>query len=55
MTDQEARAHHLAVQFSQALHPDLKNQLDSSTLEFLYQRFLEDYENAFEYFKKHMS
>ncbi len=55
MTDQEARAHHLAVLFTQELHPDLKNQLDSSTLEFLYQRFLEDYESAFEYFKAHMA
>lgn len=55
MTDKESRAHNLAVLFTQALHPDLKNQLDSSTLDFLYQRFLEDYESAYEYFMLHMS
>ena len=55
MTDIELRAHNLAVAFSQNLHPELNKQLDSSTLEFLCQSFLEDYEAAYEYFQEHMN
>ncbi len=54
MTDKETRAHDLAVVIAQNLHPELNKQLDSSTLEFLCQTFLEDYEFAYEYFLKEL-
>jgi len=54
MTDIELRAHDLAVVFTQNLHPDLNKQVDQSTLEFLCQSFVSDYEAAYEYFKIHM-
>ena len=55
MTDNELRAHDLAVVFTRNLHLDLSNQLDSSTLEVLCERFLADYESSYEYFKSHIS
>ncbi len=55
MTDTELRSHDLAVAVTQNLHPDLNRQLDSSTLEFLCNTFLEDYEAAYEFFKTHLS
>lgn len=54
MIDKEKKAHDLAVAFTQNLHPGLNQQLDSSTLEFLCQTFLNDYEASFEYFKNHI-
>ena len=54
MTDNEKRAHDLAVAFAQNLHPDLSKQLDQSTLDFLCRSFATDYEAAFEYFKAHL-
>ena len=54
MTDIELRAHDLAVAFTKNLHPDLNQQVDQSTLEFLLQSFLSDYEAAFEYFRVHL-
>ncbi len=55
MTDNELRAHDLAVVFTRNLHLDLSNQVDSSTLEFLCERFLTDYESSYEYFKSHIN
>lgn len=54
MPDKEKKAHDLAVAFTQNLHPGLNQQLDSNTLEFLCQSFLNDYEDAFEYFYSHL-
>ena len=55
MTDIELRAHDLAVTFAQNLHPDINQQLDQNTLEFLCQLYVEDYEAAYEYFKAHLT
>jgi hypothetical protein len=55
MTEQESRAHDLAVVFVQELHHDLRAESDKSTLDFLYRKFLEDYHSAFEYFSRHIS
>lgn len=55
MNDKELRAHDLAVSFTQNLHPGLNTQLDTSTLEFLCERFLNDYEASYEYFKNHIN
>lgn len=54
MTDQEQRAHDLAVVFTQELNHNLREQFDNSTLDFLYKNFLEDYTSAYEYFRMHM-
>lgn len=54
MTDQETRAHDLAVAFTQELNPNLREQFDKSTLDFLYKNFLEDYTSAYDYFLMHM-
>ena len=54
MTDQEKRAHDLAVAFTQELNPNLREQFDKSTLDFLYKNFLEDYTSAYDYFLMHM-
>lgn len=55
MTDQEQKAHDLAVVFTQELHHDLRAESDKSTLDFLYKKFLEDYASAYEYFSRHVS
>jgi len=55
MTDQELRAHDLAVIFTQALHPDLRGDSDKSTLDYIYEHFLADYRSAYEYFSRHIS
>ncbi|MBO4913656.1 MAG: hypothetical protein J5449_00480 [Oscillospiraceae bacterium] len=55
MTDQELRAHELAVVFTQELHHNLRAESDKSTLDFLYKKFLEDYQSAYEYFSRHIS
>lgn len=55
MTDQELRAHQLAVVFTQELHNDLRGESDKSTLDYLYEKFLEDYRSAYEYFSRHIS
>ena len=55
MSDIELRAHDLAVVFTRNLHLDLNQQLDSSTLEYLCERFLTDYESSYEYFKSHIN
>ena len=54
MTDQEQRAHDLALVFTQELNQNLREKLDNSTLEYLYKNFLEDYASAYEYFRTHM-
>ena len=54
MNDSEKRAHDLAVVFARNLHLDLSEQVDQSTLEYLCQSFLEDYQAAYEYFKEHI-
>ena len=54
MTDKEMRAHDLAVRFTQNLHPEMNKLLDQSTLEYLCQSFLQDYESAYEYFSAHI-
>lgn len=55
MTDQEKKAHDLAVVFTQELHHDLRAESDKSTLDFLYRKFLEDYISAYDYFSRHVS
>lgn len=55
MTDQEQRAHDLAVIFTQELNHDLRAQFDKSTLDYLYKSFLDDYTSAYEYFRMHIS
>lgn len=54
MTDQEQRAHDLALVFTQELNQNLREQFDNSTLDFLYKNFLEDYTSALEYFRTHL-
>ena len=54
MSEKDQRAHDLALVFVQNLHPDLKTQSDESTLEFLWQSVLTDYEDAYEYFRLHI-
>ena len=55
MIDQEQRAHDLALVFTQELNQNLREKLDNSTLDFLYENFLEDYTSAYEYFQAHMN
>ncbi len=54
MSDKELKAHDLAIVVAQNLHPELNKQLDSSTLEFLCQQILEDYQSAYDYYIEHI-
>lgn len=54
MTDLEKRAHDLAVAFSKNLHVDINKRLDESTLEFLLNSFMTDYQEAYDYFKANL-
>ena len=51
MTDTEKCAHDLAVAFVQNLHRNVEKLPDEPTLEFRWQDFIADYEDAYSYFK----
>ena len=54
MNDVEKRSHDLAVAFAKNLHVDINKRLDESTLEFLLQSFMNDYQEAYDYFKANL-